>query len=68
LFLEATQALNRIFDRVDPFLKDDLLRGMFELLAGKPTPSPCERGVRFTALWRHPHFTAHRDVHSRCDR
>ena len=38
LFLEATQALNRIFDRVDPFLKDDLLRGMFELLAGKPTP------------------------------
>ena len=31
-------ALNRIFDRVDPFLKDDLLRGMFELLAGKPAP------------------------------
>ena len=30
--------MNRIFDRVDPFLKDDLLRGMFELLAGKPTP------------------------------
>ena len=30
--------LNRIFDRVDPFLKDDLLRGMFELLAGKPAP------------------------------
>jgi hypothetical protein len=32
LFLEATQALNRIFDRVDLFLKDDLLRGVFELL------------------------------------
>jgi hypothetical protein len=27
--------LNRIFDRVDPFLKDDLLRGMFELLVGQ---------------------------------
>ena len=38
LFLEATQALNRIFDRVDPFLKDDLLRGMFELLVGQPAP------------------------------
>ena len=30
--------MNRIFDRVDPFLKDDLLRGMFELLVGEPTP------------------------------
>ncbi len=38
LFLDATQALNRIFDRVDLFLKDDLLRGMFELLVGKPAP------------------------------
>ena len=38
LFLEATQALKSILDRVDPFLKDDLLRGMFELLPGKPAP------------------------------
>jgi hypothetical protein len=35
LFLEVTHASNRIFDRVDPFLKDDLLRGMFELLVGQ---------------------------------
>jgi hypothetical protein len=38
LLLNATQALQRIFDRVDPFLKDDLLRGMVELLTGEPTP------------------------------
>jgi hypothetical protein len=38
LLLEPTQALERIFDRVDPFLKDDLLRGMFELLVGQPAP------------------------------
>ena len=30
--------MNRIFDRVDPFLKDDLLRGMLEFLVGEPTP------------------------------
>jgi hypothetical protein len=38
LLLEAALPLERIFDRVDPFLKDDLLRGMFELLAGEPAP------------------------------
>jgi hypothetical protein len=38
LLLEPTQALERVLDRVDGFLKDDLLRGMFELLAGKPAP------------------------------
>ena len=38
LLLEPAQALKRVFDRVDPFLKDDLLRGMFELLAGQPAP------------------------------
>ena len=38
MLLDATQALKRIFDRVDPFLKDDLLRGMVELLTGEPTP------------------------------
>ncbi len=38
MLLKATQALKRIFDRVDPFLKDDLLRGMVELLTGEPAP------------------------------
>jgi hypothetical protein len=38
LLLDATQALKRIFDRVDGFLKDNLLRGMVELLTGEPTP------------------------------
>ena len=38
MLLEATQALERVLDRVDGFLKDDLLRGMLELLAGKPAP------------------------------
>jgi hypothetical protein len=28
LFLEPTQALERVLDRVDRFLKDDLLRGV----------------------------------------
>jgi hypothetical protein len=38
LLLEAAQALKRILDRVDPLLKDDLLRRMLELLAGQPPP------------------------------
>ena len=38
MLLEPAQALKRIFDRVDAFLKDDLLRGMVELLTGKPAP------------------------------
>jgi len=38
LLLDATQALHRIFDRVDSFLKDDLLRAMLEFLAGEPAP------------------------------
>jgi hypothetical protein len=38
LLLEAAQALKRIFDRVDAFLKDDLLRGRVELLTGEPAP------------------------------
>ena len=38
MLLDATQTLKRIFDRVDPFLKDNLLRGMVELLTGEPTP------------------------------
>ena len=37
LLLDGTQGLKRIFDRVDGFLKDDLLRGMVELLTGEPT-------------------------------
>jgi hypothetical protein len=36
LLLEATQSLKRVFDRIDPFLKDNLLRDVFELLAGEP--------------------------------
>jgi hypothetical protein len=36
--LEAAQALERIFDRVNALLKDDLLRGMLELLIGQPAP------------------------------
>ena len=36
--LETAQALKRIFDRIDPFLKDDLLGCMLELLAGEPAP------------------------------
>jgi hypothetical protein len=38
LLLQAAQTLNRIFDCVDPFLKDDLLRGMLERLTGQPAP------------------------------
>ena len=38
MLLEAAQSLERIFDRVDAFLKDDLLRGMLELLIGQPAP------------------------------
>jgi len=38
LLLQATQFLKRIFDCIDPFLKDDLLGGVLELLAGEPAP------------------------------
>ena len=38
MLVNATQALKRIFDRVYPFLKDDLLRGMVELLLREPAP------------------------------
>ena len=38
MFLEPAQSLNRILDRVEGFLKDDLLRGMLKLLAGQPAP------------------------------
>jgi hypothetical protein len=38
LLLETAQALQRIFDGIDPFLKDDLLRNVIELLTGKPAP------------------------------
>ena len=38
MLLETAQALQKIFDRIDPFLKDDLLRGMLKLLAGEPAP------------------------------
>ena len=38
LLLEAAQALERIFDGVDAFLKDDLLRGMLEFLMSQPAP------------------------------
>ena len=37
-FSRRRRRLKRIFDRVDAFLKDDLLRGMVELLTGKPAP------------------------------
>ncbi len=37
-FPTRRKALKRIFDRVDGFLKDNLLRGMVELLTGEPTP------------------------------
>jgi hypothetical protein len=36
--LNAAQALERIFDCVNALLKDDLLRGMLELLMGQPAP------------------------------
>ncbi len=38
MLLETAQALQKIFDRVNGFLKDDLLRGMVELLIGEPAP------------------------------
>jgi hypothetical protein len=38
LLFEAPQALKGVFDRVDGFLKDDLLRGVLELLASQPAP------------------------------
>jgi hypothetical protein len=38
LLLEPAQALETIFDRIDPFLKDDLLRNVIELLTGEPAP------------------------------
>ena len=38
MLLEPAQALEIIFDRIDPFLKDDLLRNVIELLTGEPAP------------------------------
>jgi hypothetical protein len=38
LLLEAAQSLKCVFDGVDALLKDDLLRGVVELLAGEPAP------------------------------
>ena len=38
MLLETTQSMKRVFDRVDPFLKDDLLGGVLELLGGQPAP------------------------------
>ena len=38
MLLETAQALQRIFDRIDPFLKDDLLRNVIELLTREPAP------------------------------
>ena len=38
MLLEPPPALERIFDCVDALLKDDLLRGMIELLMGQPAP------------------------------
>ena len=37
-FSRRRRRWRRIFDRVDRFLKDDLLRGVIELLTGEPTP------------------------------
>ena len=37
LLLKAAQALERILDRINTFLKDDLLRSVLELLIGQPT-------------------------------
>ena len=39
MFFEAAQALERIFDRVNTLLKDDLLRCMLELLIDKSAPT-----------------------------
>jgi hypothetical protein len=36
LLLEAAQPLKGIFDRIEPFLKDDLLSCVLKLLAGEP--------------------------------
>ncbi len=49
MLLEAAQALKSIFDRVDPLLKDDLLGGMLELLAGEPAPV-CKRPMAAAAV------------------
>ncbi len=38
MLLEATQPLKSILDRVDSFLKDDLLGDMLELLIAQPAP------------------------------
>ena len=38
MLLEAAHSLERILNRVDAFLKDDLLRCMLELLIGQPAP------------------------------
>ncbi len=37
MLLETAQAPERVLDRVDAFLKDDLLRRVLELLIGQPT-------------------------------
>ena len=37
MLLKAAQALERVLDRIDAFLKDDLLRRVLELLIGQPT-------------------------------
>jgi hypothetical protein len=41
--LETAQALERVLDRVDGFLKDDLLRDLLECLAGEPATVPRNR-------------------------
>jgi hypothetical protein len=38
LLFQTMQSLNRIFDRVNAFLEDDLLSRMFESLLGEPAP------------------------------
>src|SRR5882757_8741784 len=38
LLLKAPPPRNRILDRIDPVLEDDLLSGMLERLAGQPAP------------------------------
>jgi hypothetical protein len=63
LFFETAQSLNGVFDRVDGFLKDDLLRGVLELLARQPAPmrqrpmaaptvDPAGRSRKDSSCWR----------------
>jgi hypothetical protein len=66
LLLEAAQALKGVVDRVDSLLKDDLLRRVLELLAGKPAPmrqrpmaAAAPRGPRAPRSRRRPALTAH---------